>query len=133
MTHTNDATPGQPLAQQYESPVQFQTGDQGSGGAWNRPVSSMERESAQRKSYEIPFVVVLLLYWLGWVPGFVVNILMMNEGKRMEEIAGRSLPGVGFLVATFWINIVAAVLAVFFVIGALILTAAGVTMFGEFM
>ena len=80
---------------------------------------------AKMKSYEIAYVLTGLLYCLFWIPGFIVNIVMMNEGRRMEKIAGQALPGVGFLVIMFWLNIIAIILGVLFLIIILIAGAAG--------
>jgi len=84
---------------------------------------------AKRKSYEVAYVITLLLYSLGWIPGFITNIVLMNEAKRMETIAGQSLPGTGFLIVTFWINLILVILGVLFLIIAIVLSIAGVAIF----
>ncbi len=85
-----------------------------------------EQAMARMHSYEIAYVLILFLYGLFWLPGFIVNIVVMSEGRRMEKLAGQSLPGVGFLVVTFWINIILLILGVLFLLIILIAGVAAV-------
>lgn len=57
-------------------------------------VNDMTRAQAQTKSYTGALVAVIILYFLLFVPGLIANVLFYNDGKRMEQIAGVSLPGV---------------------------------------
>lgn len=52
---------------------------------------------AQLKSYTLHAVLVIVLYLFFFVPGLIANVIFYNEGKRMEQIAGVPLPGVGAL------------------------------------
>ncbi len=74
--------------------------------------NSTERTIARMKSYVLPAVFVLFLYTLGWVPGFIVNLLYYNDAKRMERIAGEGLPGSGCLSLLLWANVAVVVLAI---------------------
>lgn len=67
----------------------------------------LERLNALNKSYTGPAVLVFALYWLFYVPGLVANILFYREAKRTEYIAGKRLPGTGFLLAMLWMNVFA--------------------------
>lgn len=60
-------------------------------------VAEAERIAASNKSYTGAAVLTFLLYWLFWLPGFIVNILYYNEAKRTARVAGHSLPGMGCL------------------------------------
>ena len=75
-------------------------------------ISETEQAAARMKSYTGPAVIVFILYWLFWLPGLIVNFMYYNEAKRMERIAGQSLPGVGCLSALLWLNVVGIVLGV---------------------
>ncbi len=70
------------------------------------PPSDSQRDMARMKSYTGSAVLVLILYLVFWLPGFIVNIIFMNEAKKMEKVAGQGLPGTGCLVFLFWFNIV---------------------------
>ncbi len=109
----------QPPPYQQPPPPQYQQPHYGEG-------DPPERNMAKMKSYEIAFVLTGLLYYLFWIPGFIVNIVMMNEGRRMEKMAGQALPGVGFLVIMFWLNIIGLILAVLFGIFILIVGVAAI-------
>lgn len=74
-------------------------------------VTETERVAARMKSYTGAAVVVFILYWLFWLPGTVVNYVYYQEAKRMERIAGNSLPGVGCLSALLWLNVVGVAVA----------------------
>jgi hypothetical protein len=71
-----------------------------------------ERVAARMKSYTGSAVLVFFLYWLFWFPGLIVNYVYLNEAKRMEKVAGQSLPGTGCLIAMLWLNIIGFVIGV---------------------
>ena len=77
-------------------------------------IAEAEIAAARMKSYTGSAVLVFVLYWLFWFPGLIVNFIFMQEAKRTEKIAGRSLPGTGCLVLMFWLNIIFMGLAVLF-------------------
>lgn len=54
-------------------------------------------ERARLKSYTWHALAVLLLYFCFFLPGLVANVMFLQEARRMEEIAGEPLPGVGML------------------------------------
>ena len=82
----------------------------------------MERAIARTKSYTGTAILALVLYWLFWPAGFIVNYIYMQEAKRMERVAGQSLPGQGCLIALFWFNLLSLAL----VIGGILLFALGI-------
>jgi hypothetical protein len=65
----------------------------------------MERASARMKSYTGKAILVFFLYWLFWLPGFIVNFLYYREAKRMQLMAGQPLPGVGCLTIMLYLGI----------------------------
>lgn len=77
---------------------------------WERTAPPPPHEdvvAARQKSYTSAAIVTFVLYWLLWVPGFVANVLYYREAKEREQVAGRSLPGVGFLSILLWVNAIA--------------------------
>jgi hypothetical protein len=84
------------------------------GGKTMSNTSDIDRAAARMKSYTGSAVIVFILYWLFWIPGLIVNWMYYNEAKRMEQIAGHSLPGVGCLTLMLWLNVVGVVLGVLF-------------------
>lgn len=78
------------------------------------------RTAAKLKGYTGAAVLTFVLYWLFWLPGFIVNWMYYLEAKRMEKIAGESLPGVGCLFTMLALNglvIVGTVIVVIMVFG----------------
>lgn len=67
---------------------------------------NLDRAVARSKSYVGIAFLVLFLYSLGWLPGFIANWLYLREVRKMEGLAGESLTGTGCLVIMFWLNIV---------------------------
>ena len=66
----------------------------------------LRRTSAQMKSYTGSAIVVLILYWIFWIPGLIANVIYYQEAKRMEKIAGHGLPGVGCLTILLLFNVI---------------------------
>jgi hypothetical protein len=84
-------------------------------------VTAQDRANARMKSYTAHVVVVLVLYLFLFIPGLIANVIFHNEGKRMEAIAGQSLPGVdalGFM--RRWLFILMIVILVVLVVFLLI-------------
>ena len=84
-------------------------------------VSEVERAAARMKSYTGSAVLVFFLYWLFFLPGLIVNYIYYREAKRMEQVAGNSLPGQGCLGFMLWFNVAVIVLAI---LGAIVLVIA---------
>lgn len=74
--------------------------------------TDMERAAARTKSYTGTAVLAFFLYWILWPAGLIVNWVYLREAKRMERIAGESLPGQGCLAIMLWANIVLFTLSV---------------------
>jgi hypothetical protein len=49
--------------------------------------SSAEVVAARNKSYVGPAILVLVLYFVMWLPGLIANYLYLEEAKRRETIA----------------------------------------------
>jgi hypothetical protein len=54
----------------------------------------------QNQSFTGKAVVAYLLYFLGYVPGLIFNIMFLNEANRVQKETGRTPSGVGCLWAT---------------------------------
>jgi hypothetical protein len=81
-----------------------------------------QREMAQMMSFTTKAIVVLILYFVLFVPGVIANIVWHNEAKRMEKIAGQPLPGTGCLLwmrRLAYLSFVLAILGVFLFIAVL--------------
>lgn len=78
----------------------------------NNDYLKAQRVAAQMKSYIGAAVLVFFLYLLFFFPGFITNIIYLNEAKRMQRVAGQKLPGVGCLSWMLWLNIAFIVLAI---------------------
>jgi hypothetical protein len=73
-------------------------------------VAVQQIAAARVKSYTGPAILVLVLYLFLWLPGFIANILYYSDAKRMERVAGHSLPGAGCLAVMLWLNLISFVL-----------------------
>jgi cytosine/uracil/thiamine/allantoin permease len=85
-------------------------------------ITEAEQTAARMKSYTGSAVLVFILYLVFWLPGLIVNLMYYNEAKRMQRIAGQSLPGVGCLSVMLWLNVIAIVLGI---LAVLVLMASG--------
>ena len=79
--------------------------------------SEPERLMARMKSYTGSAVLTFFLYLLFWFPGLIVNFVYLNEAKRMEKVAGQSLPGTGCLSVMLWLNIIGFALGILCICG----------------
>ena len=68
----------------------------------NSQIVDAARDAARLKSYTSAAIITMLIYPFLFIPGFIANLLWYNEAKRMENIAGESLPGVGCL----WVELI---------------------------
>ena len=55
------------------------------------------------KSYMGTAVLVLVLYWLLYLPGLIANIVYLAEASRYRATTGQSPDGVGCLWALLWV------------------------------
>lgn len=68
----------------------------------------------QNQSFTGKAVVAFLLYWLGYVPGLIFNIMFLNEARRVQNETGRTPAGYGCLWTTLIVSIVPALLFLMF-------------------
>jgi uncharacterized membrane protein YqaE (UPF0057 family) len=68
----------------------------------------------QNQSFTNKAVIAFLLYWLGYVPGLIFNIMYLVEARRVESETGRTPSGYGCLWATLIGSLIPAVLFVGF-------------------
>ena len=61
---------------------------------------------AAQKSFTGRAFFVWFLYWLFWLPGFIMNIVYMNEAGRVKKLTGRSASGSGCLAILFFVHVV---------------------------
>lgn len=69
-----------------------------------------EQIAARNRSFTGTAVLVFLLYWFFWIPGFIVNIISYNEAKRVQRVAGQSPAGLGCLTAMLILAVISIVL-----------------------
>jgi hypothetical protein len=83
-------------------------------------VTEAERAAARLKSYTDKVVIVIILYFILFLPGLIANSIWHEDGKRMERIAGQALPGVAALglmrKMVFWIIAVCVILTFLLII-----------------
>lgn len=68
--------------------------------------NDMQKAMATTKSYVGAAIVTFVAYLFFWIPGIIFNIMYINDAKRMQKIAGRSLPGTGCLWILLFINLI---------------------------
>ncbi len=49
------------------------------------------------RSFTTNAVIVLVLYFILWLPGLIANVIFLREAHEAEKTANQSLPGVGSL------------------------------------
>jgi hypothetical protein len=77
-------------------------------------VAAQHIAAARAKSYTGPAILVLVLYLLLWLPGFIANILYYSDAKQTQRVAGYPLPGTGCLAVMLWLNVASLVLSLLF-------------------
>ena len=83
--------------------------------------ADLERAIARTKSYIGAAIAVFLLYYLFWLPGFVVNIAYLAEARRMRRITGQPASGVGCLWALLFYGLLIPIIAI--IIGVIVVVA----------
>lgn len=68
----------------------------------------------QNQSFTGKAVAAFLLYWLGYIPGLIFNIMFLMEARRVEAETGRTPSGYGCLWATLIGSLIPAALFVSF-------------------
>ena len=58
-----------------------------------------QRLAAAGRSYVTPAVTTLILYLFLWLPGFIANLVYLNQAHRDAGRIGRAPDGRGYLVA----------------------------------
>ena len=83
-------------------------------GQWQQPGLGTELAAAlaAQKSFTGRAFLVWFLYWLFWIPGFVMNLVWMNEAGRIKKMTGRSPSGAGCLAFLFVVHVVLPALAI---------------------
>lgn len=61
------------------------------------PVEERRRAAAAR-SYTTPAVITMLLYFVGWVPGLVANLIYLTAANRDQRMSGVEPEGKGCLI-----------------------------------
>jgi hypothetical protein len=73
---------------------------------FERDIAKQQVAIARTKSYTGSSILVLVLYLVLWLPGFIANILYYRDARQMERVAGHSLPGSGCLAVMLWLNVI---------------------------
>ena len=79
------------------------------------------RRAAATRSYTTPAVITLILYLFLWLPGFIVNLVYLQNAGRDERMSGYAPEGKGCLTALLWVF---TIIPVILVVLALVLVAA---------
>jgi hypothetical protein len=85
-----------------------------------------------QRDYTNTAILVLILYWVMWLPGLIVNIITLNEANQVERETGRRPEGKGCLVALLWFNVIPAILTCLFIALMIGLFASGPTIESTF-
>jgi hypothetical protein len=64
----------------------------------------------QNQSFTGKAVLAFLLYWVGYVPGLIFNIMFISEARRVEAETGRTPSGMGCLWTTLIASLIPAVM-----------------------
>ena len=73
---------------------------------------------AAQQTYGGKAFLVWVLYWFGWLPGFIMNCVYLNEANRFKKMTGVAPSGMGCLTFLFFTHFLLPLLLIF----ALILT-----------
>lgn len=80
----------------------------GSGdAAWRRA----DHPAAATSSYTTAALIVLVLYLICWLPGFVANLVYLGRARR-DRAAGMYPDGIGYLWALLWVFLLIPILVV---------------------
>jgi hypothetical protein len=60
---------------------------------------------AAQKSFTGKAFLVWFLYWLLWLPGFVMNLVFLSEARGVERLTGQPPPGKGCLVTLLVVHV----------------------------
>lgn len=77
------------------------------------------------RDYTNTAILVLILYWLMWLPGLIVNIITLNEANQVERETGIRPEGKGCLVGLLWFNVIPALLICGACLAIVLLAASG--------
>lgn len=78
--------------------------------------------TAPTKSYTNAAVIVLILYFVLWLPGFIANSMYLSEANQAEKETGKQLPGVQALRNERWIfGYIPIILVALFILLAIVL------------
>ncbi len=62
-------------------------------------VEHYRRINDSSKSFTTPAIFTLILYFFGWVPGLIANIVYFNEANAIQKRTGKEPEGKGCLLA----------------------------------
>lgn len=68
--------------------------------------SDIEVAIARQKSYVAPAGIVFILYWIFWIPGLMINLVLVEEMACVEDVAGKRPMGATFLQAQFLFGLI---------------------------
>ncbi len=59
--------------------------------------------AAVARTYTAPAVIVLVLYFVLWLPGLIANVVYLSSARRPQHLPGRAPEGKGCLSALLWV------------------------------
>jgi hypothetical protein len=111
--------PQAPAPQAPPVNVQFNAPSMSTGGSGD----DLARRMLASKSYVGPAIFTLIGYWLGYLPGLIMNFVFLSSAKRDERIAGHPMAGKGCLVLLIWLQfyIPLVLIIIGLIVGAIVL------------
>lgn len=73
------------------------------------------RAALEQKDYYVHAWAAFMLYFVGWLPGLIFNLLVLGRARKDGKMLGRGVSGVGCLWLLLIMNLVIPALIVLFV------------------
>lgn len=88
--------------------------DVSGGGGYSRNYDAQPKRKndqvyvthSSKRDYTTMSLIILVLYWIFWLPGLIVNIIMLNEARNEQSSTGIRPNGMGCLWALLLFNVV---------------------------
>ncbi len=81
----------------------------------NRIRKAMMQAALEQKDYYVHAWATFMLYFLGWLPGLIFNLLVLSRARKDGRIIGKGMSGVGCLWLLLIMNVVIPALIILFV------------------
>jgi hypothetical protein len=81
--------------------------------------SELARGLLATKSYVGPAFLTMVLYWLGYLPGLIANLLFLSSAKRDERVCGAPMAGKGCLTFLLVIHLIVPAVLIFLLLSGI--------------